>query len=101
MLRKGKGKEAKLVFMAHALMENRHGMLVDFQTTQATGTAERDIVPELLGQARERGFHPKTLGGAFYSLSISLCCAFGFLSGNVAVVGSCKLLGAVEECVGG
>ena len=33
LLRKGKGKEAKLVFMAHALMENRHGMLVDFQTT--------------------------------------------------------------------
>ena len=33
LLRKGKGKEAKLVFMAHALMENRHGMLVDFLTT--------------------------------------------------------------------
>ena len=48
LLRKGKGKEARLAFMAHALMENRHGMLVDFQTTQATGTAERDIVPELL-----------------------------------------------------
>ena len=63
LLRKGKGKEAKLVFMAHALMENRHGMLVDFQTTPATGTAERDIVPELLEQARERGFHPQTLGG--------------------------------------
>ena len=63
LLRKGKGKEAKLVFMAHALMENRHGMLVDFQTTPATGTAERDIVPELLAQARERGFHPQTLGG--------------------------------------
>ena len=63
LLRKGKGKEAKLVFMAHALMENRHGMVVDFQTTQATGTAERDIVPELLGQALERGFHPRTLGG--------------------------------------
>ena len=26
LLRKGKGKEAKLVFMAHALMENRHGL---------------------------------------------------------------------------
>ena len=38
MLRKGKGKEARLVFMAHALMENRRGMLVDLQTTQATGT---------------------------------------------------------------
>ena len=63
LLRKGKGTEARLVFMAHALMENRHGMLVDFQTTQATGTAERDIVPELLDQVRERGFHPRTLGG--------------------------------------
>lgn len=63
LLRKGKGKEAKLVFMAHALMENRHGMLVDFQTTQATGKAERDTVPVLVDQAKERGFHPKTLGG--------------------------------------
>ena len=63
LLRKGKGKEARLAFMAHALMETRNGMLVDFQTTQATGTAERDIVPEMLDQARERGFHPRTLGG--------------------------------------
>ncbi len=59
LLRKGKGKEAKLVFMAHALMENRHGLLVDFQTTQATGTAERDTVPVLVDQAKERGFIPK------------------------------------------
>lgn len=61
--RKGEGKEAKLVFLAHALMENRSGMLTDLQVTQATGTAERDAVPVLLDQARERGFHPKTLGG--------------------------------------
>ena len=47
------------MFMAHALMENQHGMLVDFQTTRATGTAERDIVAELLEQARERGFIPE------------------------------------------
>jgi len=63
LLRKGKGKEAKLVFMAHALMENRNGLLADFQVTEATGTAERDMVPVMLDQARERGFHPKTLGG--------------------------------------
>jgi IS5 family transposase len=63
LLRKGKGKEAKLVFIAHALMENRNGMLVDFQTTQATGTAERDAVPVMIDEARERGFHPRTLGG--------------------------------------
>jgi transposase len=56
LLKKGKGKEAKLSFMGHALMENRHGLLVDFQVTEATGTAERDITPTLLRQARERGF---------------------------------------------
>jgi len=63
LMRKGKGKEARLVFMGHALMENRHGLLVDFQVTHATGTAERDMVPVLLDQAKERRFHPKTLGG--------------------------------------
>jgi transposase len=63
LMRKGKGKEAKLVFLGHALMENRHGLLVDFQVTEATGTAERDVVPELLDQAKERHFRPKTLGG--------------------------------------
>ena len=62
LLRKGKGKEAKLVFMAHALMENRHGLLVDFQTTQATGTAERDTVPVLVDQAKERGFQSQNVG---------------------------------------
>ncbi len=62
LMRKGKGKEARLVFMGHALRENRNGLLVDFQVTQATGTAERDIVPVLLDEARERGFRPRTLG---------------------------------------
>jgi transposase len=63
LMRKGLGKEAKLVFMGHALMENRHGLLVDFQVTRATGTAERDLVPVLLDQAKERHFRPRTLGG--------------------------------------
>ncbi len=63
LMRKGKAKEARLVFIGHALMENRHGLLVDFQVTQATGTAERDFVPVLLDEARERAFRPRTLGG--------------------------------------
>src|SRR3989304_4760106 len=48
--------------VADALMENRHGLLVDFHVTEATGTAERAMAPELLEEARERGFRPKTLG---------------------------------------
>jgi transposase len=62
LAKKGKGKEARLSFMGHALMENRHGLLVDVQLSQATGTAERDAVPDLIEQARERGFRPQTLG---------------------------------------
>lgn len=41
LYRKGKGKEAKLCFMGHGLMENRHGLLVDACLTQADGHAER------------------------------------------------------------
>ena len=63
LMRKGKGKEAKLVFMGHALMENRNGLVMDFAVSEATGTAERDTVPVLLDGARERGFRPWTLGG--------------------------------------
>jgi len=62
LARKGPGKEAKLAFAAHALMENRHGLLVDVQVTAASGTAERDSAPAMLDQARERGLHPRTVG---------------------------------------
>ena len=52
LMRKGKEKEARLVFMGHALMENRNGMLMDFVVSSATGTAERDAVPVMLDDAR-------------------------------------------------
>jgi transposase len=41
LYRKGPGKEAKLCFMGHGLMENRHGLLVDACLTLADGHAER------------------------------------------------------------
>ena len=62
LLRKGPGQEARMVFLGHALRENRHGLLMDFTVSQATGTAERDAVPELLDGVRERGYRPRTLG---------------------------------------
>ena len=63
LMRKGKGREAKLVFMGHALMENGNGLLMDFVVSSATGTAERDAVPVMLDDAWRRGFRPRTLGG--------------------------------------
>ncbi len=41
LYRKGRGKEAKLCFMGHVLMENRNGLLVDACLTPADGHAER------------------------------------------------------------
>ena len=41
LLRKSAGREAKLCFMGHALMENRSGLIVDACLTQADGRAER------------------------------------------------------------
>ena len=41
LARKGRGKEAKLSYSAHALMENRNGLIVDLQVDLADGRAER------------------------------------------------------------
>ena len=42
LYRKGQGQEAKLSYLGHVLMENRHGLIVDAMVTHADGTAERD-----------------------------------------------------------
>ena len=78
LMRKGKRREARLAFTGHALMENGNGLLTDFVVSRATGTAERDAVPVMLDDARQRGFHPKTLGGEIRATtrgSVSGLCA--------------------------
>jgi transposase len=61
LYRKGPGKEAKLNYMGHVLMENRNGLAVERELTQATGRAEREAAVEMVAaQAPEGGV---TLGG--------------------------------------
>jgi transposase len=50
LARKGNGKEAKLSYSAHALMENRNGLLVDFRVAEANGTAEREVALTMIGE---------------------------------------------------
>lgn len=52
--RKGFGREAKLSYMGHVLMENRNGLVTDFELTQADGHAERDAAADMLDRERER-----------------------------------------------
>ena len=40
--RKGPGKEAKLAYLGHILLDNRHGLVANVCVTAATGTAERE-----------------------------------------------------------
>ncbi len=61
LARKGPGKEAKLCFAGHVLMENRNGLAVGVLVTEATGRAERQAAVNLL--SRLRGVGRVTLGG--------------------------------------
>ncbi|MGH2399917.1 MAG: IS5 family transposase [bacterium] len=60
LYRKGPGREAKLCYMGHVLMENRHGLVVDAQVTQATGTAEREAARQMVD--RRARAHRVTVG---------------------------------------
>ncbi len=62
LYRKGDGQPAKLCYMGHALMENRHGLAVDGGVSQATGTAERDMALGLIDRHRGRRRRRITLG---------------------------------------
>ena len=42
LYRKGRGREAKLCYLGHALIENRNGLIVHACVTQAEGAAERN-----------------------------------------------------------
>lgn len=64
LLKKAAGKESKLCFGMHALMENRHGLYVDLQVTSAVGITESVAALEMLArqkQARtvgaDKGYH--------------------------------------------
>jgi transposase len=54
LYRKADGRESRLCYMGHALMENRNGLAVYGEVTHATGTAEREVVLAWLDERRSR-----------------------------------------------
>ena len=55
LYKKGEFTEAKLRYMAHALSENRHGLVVDVETTQANGRAEWDAAETMVSRSVKPG----------------------------------------------
>ena len=62
LAKKGAGKEAKLCYSAHALMENRNTILLDLQVEPADGYAERRAALAMVA-ARLPGRRRITVGG--------------------------------------
>ena len=52
MAGKGPGKEMRLCFSGHVLMENRHALAVDVELTRAAGTSEREAAMVMLRRMR-------------------------------------------------
>ena len=52
LYRKADGRESRLCFMGHVLMENRNGLAIDATLTHATGTAEREAALAMLDRRR-------------------------------------------------
>lgn len=48
LARKGNGREAKLCFSGHALMDNRSGLVLDLRVAEANGRAERELALQLV-----------------------------------------------------
>ena len=78
LMRKGPGKEAKLVYHGHALMENRHGLVVDTCVTQAVGTAEREAAAAMATNLRrgatvagDKGYDTRGFVAALRSLGLT------------------------------
>ena len=55
LARKGPGKEAKLCFAGHVLMENRNGLVLGVLVTEAKGRVERQATVDLISRLRRRG----------------------------------------------
>jgi transposase len=51
LARKGAGREAKLSYAGHVLLDNRHGLVANVCVTAATGAAEREAALLLLDEA--------------------------------------------------
>ena len=62
LYKKGQGREARLCFMGHALIENRHGLVVQADATAANGTAEREAALAMIDRHDPGSERPLTLG---------------------------------------
>jgi transposase len=62
MYKKSAGQEAKLSYLGHVLVENRHGLIAAAMATQADGMAERDAALLMLHEMQKQHGGRTTVG---------------------------------------
>jgi transposase len=62
LYKKGAGKESKLSFLGHVVMDNRHGIVVRTSYTEANGTAERTAGRTMMKKVKGKRKSRLTLG---------------------------------------
>jgi transposase len=62
LARKGKGKESRLAYAGHALMENRNGLVLGLSVTAPHDNAEVKAADALLDEQKRQGIEPDSLG---------------------------------------
>jgi transposase len=64
LYRKSHGREARLAYLGHLIIENRNGLIVDALATTADGRAERDAAVRMLRTRQKRRRHRRCTLGA-------------------------------------
>jgi transposase len=95
LLRKGPGKEAKLCFAGHAVMENRTGLCVLFEVTPSVGVSESQQALAQLHELEERAFQPATVGAdkGYHSTEFVQGCREAGVTPHVAEIKGRKVPG--------
>ncbi len=63
LARKGKGRESRLAYAGHALMENRNGLVLGLSVTPPHENAEVKAAEALLNEQKRQGIEPDSVGG--------------------------------------
>src|SRR5438105_836654 len=78
LARKGSGREAKLSYAGHVLLDNRHGLVANVCVTAATGTAERDAAllplsaaPDAATVGGDKGFDVRSFVDGVRALGVT------------------------------
>jgi transposase len=103
LLKKGAGKEAKLCFTGHAVMENRNGFCVSFEVTKSVGVTEAQIALVQLDRLKEEGFEPESVGAdkGYHQGPFVEGCRELSIKPHVATVEGRKTVGLDRRTIGG